>query len=77
MTRLSRMTELEICEAIQRGDPEVARAIREKTMREIGYTPRQIPAVPMEPEIDNPYMTVDPTRPCSICHTYCYGDCRD
>jgi hypothetical protein len=24
---------------------------------------------------DNPYMARDKTRPCSICGSYCYGDC--
>lgn len=27
------------------------------------------------PYRSNPYMTNDPTQPCTICDSYCYGDC--
>ena len=29
------------------------------------------------PANGNPYMRVRLDRPCSICYTYCYGDCQD
>ena len=31
---------------------------------------------PIAQSDDNPHMIIDPTRPCSRCHTYCCGDCE-
>lgn len=43
------------------------------------HAPVSVPggSLPTMPEILdlNPYMTKDKTRPCSICGSYCYGDC--